>query len=177
MNYDGPQSDNKLQQTGGCQAVGKVCSPAGQRLPFLSPSPQGGSGPQQNLWCSLLQGGSPRIHRGRPFTAEQILWGRCVYSPFTAVGRILSGSRLGNSSAHILSPGNGCMDPVNSVASLDGTPGVFSAVHLIHSFKVPSAWEEVACVTRGREVHLVVKLLSLIHYFCEFLRGHASPGV
>lgn len=91
-----------------CQAVGKVCIPAGQRLPFLSPSPQGGSGPQQSLWCSLLQGGSPRIHRGRPFTAEQILWGH--YSPFTAVGGILSGSHLGNSSAHILSPGNGCMD-------------------------------------------------------------------
>lgn len=79
-----------------CQAVGKVCIPAGQRLPFLSPSPQGSSGPQQSPWCSLLQGGSPRIHRGRPFTAEQILWGH--YSPFTAVGGILSGSHLGNSS-------------------------------------------------------------------------------
>lgn len=60
---------------------------------------------------------------------------------------------------------------------LNGTPGVLPAMHLIHSFKVPSTWEEVACVSRWREVHLVVKLLSLIHYFCEFLRGHASPGV
>lgn len=60
---------------------------------------------------------------------------------------------------------------------LDGTPGILPAMHLIHSFKVPSTWEEIACVSRWREVHLVVKLLSLIHYFCEFLRGHASPGV
>lgn len=98
MNYDTQSLIISCNKRAVCQAVGKGLYPCRSAAPFLSPSPQGASGPQQSLWCSLHQGGSPRIHRGRPFTAEQILWGRCVYSPFTAVGGILSGSHLGNSS-------------------------------------------------------------------------------
>lgn len=60
--------------------------------------------------------------------------------------------------------------------SLDQMPGILPAIQLIHSLQVPGAWEKAVWVTRWCEIHLVVVLFSLVHYFRELLRGDTLPG-
>lgn len=46
---------------------------------------------------------------------------------------------------------------------LDGTPGILSAMQLVHSLQVPSTWEKAVCVTRWGEIRCGMRRRGSTH--------------